>query len=178
MINRLNIYDLNNSAFLYEDIENVIGRIGNFYEVQFLKDKINFISKIKYPENASWVSEETAKIFNESVPIIKSIIKDIYSIIEGVYVAKKGKFDKPRVEKKYEYLNVLREFNNKLKHHNNKNVIFNLTSIVNIHEQTLDCWIQYKFGNDEKISTLPLVKFFQLFFVILEDEEIIKIDRK
>jgi exonuclease III len=91
----------------------------------------------------------------------------MYSIIEGIYVAKKGKFDKPEAEKKYEYLNVLREFNNKLKHHNNKNVIFNLTSIINIHAQTLDCWIQFKYENNKKIRTLPLVKFFQLFFIIL-----------
>lgn len=178
MTKKVNIYDLNNACYLYEDIENVINRIGNLYEVQFLKEKINFISKIKYPQDASWISDETSKVFNELVPIFKSIIKDIYSIVEGIYVAKKGKFDKPRVEKKYEHLCTLREFNNKLKHHNNKKVVFNLTSIVNIHVQTLDCWIQYKYENEEKISTFPLVEFFHLFFIIMEDEDIIKLERK
>ncbi len=178
MTKNLNIYDLNNSAYLYEDIENVIGRIGNLYEIQFQKDRIKFISKIKYPEDASWISNETAKIFNESIPLIKSIIKDIYSIIEGIFVDKNGKFDKSRVENKYKHLKVLREFNNKLKHHNNKNIIFNLTSMVNIHEQTLDCYIQYKYENETKIWILPLVEFFQLYFIIMEDEDIIKLDRK
>jgi len=177
MAKNLNIYDLNNSAYLYEDIENVIDRIGNLYEIQFLKDKIKFISKIKYPENAFWVSDETAKIFNESIPLFKSIIKDIYSIIEGIFVAKNGKFEKLQIEKKYKHLNILREFNNKLKHHNNKNIVFNLTSMVNINEQTLDCLIQYKFENETKIKTLPIVAFFQLYFDIMQDEDIIKKDR-
>ncbi|WP_439185806.1 hypothetical protein [Carboxylicivirga taeanensis] len=178
MTNKLNIYNLNNSAYLFEDIEDVISRIGQLYEVHFQKNRIRFVSKIKYPENAAWVSEETTKVFNESVPLFKSIIKDIYSIIEGIFVSKNGKFDKPKIEEKYSNLKVLREFNNKLKHHNNKYVVFNLTSVVNIHPRTLDCWIQYKYETETRISSIPLVEFFELFFVIMEDENIIEIDRK
>lgn len=178
MKQKLNIYDLNNSSYLYEDIENVINRIGDLYEMQFFKDKVSFISKIKFPKSASWVSDQTSKIFNELIPIFKSIIKDIYSIIEGVFVYKKGKFDKPLVEKKYKHLSILREFNNKLKHHNNKKVIFNLTSVINIHPQTIDCWIQYKYESEDKICSVPLVEFFHVFFMILEDEDIITLERK
>lgn len=178
MTQKLNIYDLNNASYLYEDIENVINRIGDLYEVQFFKDNVSFISKIKFPENTSWVPDETSKVFNELIPVFKSIIKDIYSIIEGVFVYKKGKFDKPLVEKKYKHLCILREFNNKLKHHSNKKVIFNLTSIINIHPHTIDCWIQYKYESEDKISSVPLVEFFNLFFMILEDEGIITLERK
>ena len=178
MTRKLNVYDLNNSAYLTEDIENVIDRIGNLYEIHFLKDKIEFVSKIKFPENASWASDETTKTFNETVPIIKSIITDMYSILEGIFVFKNGEFDKPKEEKKYKYLRELREFNNKLKHHNTKNVVFNLTSIININLGTLDCVIQYKYDIDEKINILSLVQFFQLFFEIMETEKIVELDRK
>lgn len=178
MAERLNVYDINNASYLEKDIENTIDRIGDLYEINFLKNKIAFVSKIKFPENVSWASNETINIFNESIPIIKSIIKDIYSILEGVFVFKYKKFDKPKLEKKYLYLKELREFNNKLKHHNNKNIVFQLVSIVNINEQTLDCMIQYKYEEDTKISIISLVEFFQLFFNILETEEVIEIDRK
>ena len=178
MKGRLNIYDINNSAYLEKDIENTIERIGDLYDIQFLKDKIVFVSKIKFPTNACWVSNETISIFNESVPIIKSIIKDVYSILEGIFVFKYKKFDKPKLENKYIYLKELREFNNKLKHHNTKNITFQLVSIVNINERTLDCLIQYKYQEDIKISVVQLAEFFQLFFNILEAEEVIKINRK
>ena len=178
MTNKLNIYDLNNSAYLTEDIENLIDRIGNLYQIRFLKDKIEFISKIKFPENAFWISDETTKTFNQAIPIIKSIITDIYSLLEGVFVFKNGEFDKLKQEKKYNYLKELREFNNKLKHHNTKKVVFNLTSIININLKTFDCIVQYKYDTDTKINILPLVQFFELFFVIMETEEIIKINRK
>ena len=102
MIDRkLNIYDLNNSYYLYEDVEHIIDKIGTLFEINFFKNKIEFISKIKYPENAFWISDEVTKIFNDQIPTIKSIIKDIYSIIEGVFVAKNGKFDKIGLEVKY-----------------------------------------------------------------------------
>lgn len=178
MTQKLNVYDLNNSAYLEEDIENVIDRIGDLYEIEFLKERIKFTSKIKFPEDAFWISDETTKKFNESIPVIKSIVKDIYSILEGIFVAKYGKFDKRNLEIKYNNLKELRELNNKLKHHNTKKVIFNLVSIVNINEKTLDCLIQYKYDNEKEINILPLVKFFQLYFKIMEDENIIDIDRK
>ncbi|MDO6804008.1 hypothetical protein Q4595_16300 [Wenyingzhuangia sp. 1_MG-2023] len=178
MKNKINIYDLNNPAYIEKDIEDVISRIGHLYEIQFCKDQIKFVSKINFSKKAHWVSNETSKIFNETIPIIKSIIKDIYSILEGIFVAKYGKFNKPKTEIKYELLRTLREFNNKLKHHNNKNVVFNLSSMVNINSYTLDCLIQYKYENESKINAINLVEFFQLFFVIMEDEEIIKLDRK
>lgn len=178
MNERLNVYDINNYAYLEKDIEITIDKIGNLYEIHFLKNKIVFVSKIKFPENASWISNETTNTFNESIPIIKSIIKDIYSILEGVFVFKYKKFDKLKQEKKYIYLKELREFNNKLKHHNNKNVTFQLVSIININQQTLDCMIQYKYEEDVQISIISLAEFFKLFFNILEAEEIIQIDRE
>lgn len=135
-------------------------------------------SKIKYPENAFWMSDEVTKIFNEQISTIKSIIKDIYTIIEGIFVAKNGKFDKIALEIKYPKLKTLREFNNKLKHHNNKNVTFNIVSIININYQTLDCIIQYKYDKAAQIETILLTNFFELFFLILEDEGVITIDRK
>lgn len=178
MDRKLNIYDLNNSYYLYEDVEHTIDKIGSLFEINFLKNKIEFISKIYYPENAFWISDEVTKIFNDQIPIIKSIIKDIYSIIEGVFVAKVGKFDKINLEVKYPELKILREFNNKLKHHNNKNITFNIVSIININTQSLDCIIQYKYNKNTKIEIILLTKFFELFFLILEDEDVITIDRK
>lgn len=177
MSQKLNIYNLNNSYYLYEDVENIINRIGYLYEVKFFKNNIKFTSKVKFSENTSWVSDETTKKFNESVPVVKSIIRDMYSIIENVFVAKYGKFNKLKIEESYMYLKELREFNNKLKHHNDKNVVFNLVSIINIHERTFDYMIQYKYEFDKQISIMNLVDFFQLYFDIMEAEEIIKIDR-
>ena len=54
-----------------KDIEITIDKIGNLYEIHFLKNKIVFVSKIKFPENASWISNETTNTFNESIPIFK-----------------------------------------------------------------------------------------------------------
>ncbi len=178
MTQKINIYDLNNSYYLYQDVEHTIDKIGELFEVNFLKARIEFVSKIKYPENAFWISDEVMQIFNGKIPAIKSIIKDVYATIEGIFVAKKGKFDKPSLEMKYPKLKILRELNNKIKHHNNKKITFNITSVINIHATTLDCLIQYKYENVAKIETIQLSKLFELFFLILEDEEIIIIDRK
>lgn len=178
MSQKISIYDLNNSYYLYEDIENVINRIGCLYEIDFQNDNIKFTSKVKFSENVSWISEENTKVFNESVPVIKSLVRDMYAIIENVFVAKYGKFAKLKVEKSYTYLRELREFNNKLKHHNDRNVVFNLVSIININNNTFDYMIQYKYENEEKINIMNLFNFFQLYFDIMEAEKIIEIDRK
>lgn len=178
MPNKINIYDLNNSYYLYEDIEHTIDKIGELFEIEFFKTKINFVSKMNFPENAFWFSDEVIQKFNEKIPTIKSIIKDIYATIEGIFVAKNGKFDKIGLEKKYPDLKILREFNNKIKHHNNKNITFNITSIVNIQSKTFDCMIQYQFEESSQIEIVLLSKLFELFFLILEDEDLISIDRK
>jgi hypothetical protein len=178
MDKRIDIYDLNNSYYLHGDMEHTIDKIGDLFEINFYQIKIEFISKIKYPETTFWASDEVTKIFNDQIPTIKSIIKDIYSIIEGIFVAKNGKFDKPRLEIKYPELKILREFNNKLKHHNNKNIIFNIISLANVQSKTLDCIIQYKYENTTQIEIIQLTIFFELFFLILEDENIITIERK
>jgi|GEM_PF-6331059 len=178
MTKKRNIYDLNNSYYLYEDVEHMVDKIGDLFEVNFFKDKIQFVSKIKYPENAFWISDEVIQIFNEKIPAVKSIIKDIYSIIEGIFVTKKGNFDKIGLESSYPELKILREFNNKLKHHTNKNVIFNIILMANIVPKTLDYVIQYKYDNSAHIEVILLSKFFELFFIILETENIITIDRR
>ena len=46
MNERLNVYDINNYAYLEKDIEITIDKIGNLYEIHFLKNKIVFVSKI------------------------------------------------------------------------------------------------------------------------------------
>ena len=50
--------------------------------------------------------------------------------------------------------------------------------MININSQTLDCLIQYKYDKAAQIETILLTKFFELFFSILEDEDVITIDRK
>tara|TARA_R110002020_G_scaffold250965_2_gene464875 strand:+ start:7775 stop:8311 length:537 start_codon:yes stop_codon:yes gene_type:complete len=178
MPRKLNVYDLNNSYYLYGDVESTIDRIGELYEINFFKTKIEFISKIKYPQNVSWVSDEATKSFNDTIPVIKSLIKDIYALIEGIFIAKTGKFEKLQLEKKYAYLKELREFNNKLKHHNTKNITFKIISIINTNSKTLDCMVQYKYKDETELQILLLTKFFEVFFLILEGEEVISIDRK
>lgn len=178
MSKKINVYDLNNPYYLYEDIEHTIDKIGELFEVVFLQSKIEFISRINFPEDAFWFSDEVTKIFNEKIPVIKGIIKDIYAAIEGLYVAKNGVFNKALLEKKYPDLKILREFNNKLKHHNTRNVTFHVVSIVNIQVKTLDCIIQYQYGAGTPIQMIPLAQLFALFFLILEDENIVTIDRK
>jgi hypothetical protein len=178
MDREVNVYDLNNSYYLYDDIEHTIDAIGTLFEINFFKSKIEFISKINYPEDAFWISDEVTETFNAQVPVIKGIIKDIYALIEGISVAKSGKFDKSGLEGKYPELKILREFNNKLKHHNNKHVTFNVVSIINIQSKTLDCIVQYNYDKASQIEIIPLHNFFEIFFLILEDEDIISIDRK
>ena len=112
MTKKINVYDLNDFAYLYEDIENLIDRIGIIYDIRFSKDRIEFTSKINFPENAAWISDETTKKFNDSIPVIKSLIKDLYSILEGIFVAKNGKFDKLNLEDKYKNLKELKNIHN------------------------------------------------------------------
>ncbi|OJU79572.1 MAG: hypothetical protein BGO09_07985 [Bacteroidetes bacterium 47-18] len=72
MSKKINIYDLNNSYYLYEDIEHTIDQIGELFEIAFFKNRIEFVSKIKYPENAFWISDEVMQIFNGNVSIPKN----------------------------------------------------------------------------------------------------------
>lgn len=173
------IYNLNNPFFLYEDVEAALDDISNLYDVKFGINQIEYISKIFIPKEIHWVSDKSVEIFNKSIPKIKSITKDMYSIIEGIFKARKGNFDKLNLERQYPNLRELRLFNNKLKHHENRDFDINLTKIAMLGESghLMDCFLQFKNLKTNELSLVRFANLINVFFIILETEEIITIDR-
>lgn len=174
------IYDLDNSYFLYQDIEDVFDEISIIYEVKFEMKRTVFIPKISVSKEHYWISDECNMMFNKLVPKIKSVTKNIYSIIEGIYKSKKGEFNIQNIESEYENFKELRLFNNKIKHHNNKVAKINLTKIVFSTDKgnLIDCHINYKYITNDNFKTLRFSELINVFLLILETEKIIEINRK
>lgn len=117
---RTGIYDLDNSYYLYQDIEDILDSISNMYDIKFGVKSTEYTSKIFLSNEHHWASNKSAETFNKLVPKVKSLTKDMYSIIEGIYTSKRGEFKKIELEKEYKNLKEFRIFNNKLKHHNDR----------------------------------------------------------
>lgn len=177
MSKKIGIYDLNNAFYLTEDIDAILTHVGELYDVNFLKSSNTYIPKTS--NNSHWASQESHQIFNSLVPKFKTITKDMYSVLEGVFTHKYGKFDKPGLEQKYQYLKELRLFNNKLKHHNNREAEINLLKFASIdnNKHLLDCQITFKYRKAEKIDLIRFVNLIDVFLHILEEENIIVINR-
>ena len=175
---RLPVYDLNNSYFLYGDIEMTLDQISELFEIDFQKGKNVYKSKIVVSKEHSWISNECTSEFNKMIPKIKSITKDMYSLIEGIYKYKDGKFDKPEKEKKNPYLKELRILNNKFKHHDNREANILLTQISNITDNGtgIDCYIRFEYLKTKENITILFCNLVNVFIQILEKENIIDIE--
>lgn len=177
---RTAVYDLDNSCFLYQDIEDTLDAISNMYEVKFRIKTTEYKPKTILSNEHHWTSNKSAETFNKLVPKVKSLTKDMYSIIEGVFKSKRGEFNKPELEKKYENLKEFRVFNNKLKHHNDREAKITLTELLMLTEKgsLIDCYIQFNYIKNGNFEALRFTVLISVFLKILEDEKIINIARK
>lgn len=177
--NREPIYDINNASFLEEDIEIILDELSNLYEVTFKQESIEIMPKTKVQGEVSLFANTNTIVFNRLVPKLKSLTKDMYAIIEGIYKAKRGEFKKLELESKYHHLKELRIFNNKLKHHNNREAEINLTQLVmnSGNENLIDCYINFSYLKSGTYEVLRFTDLIVVFFTILEDEDLIKINR-
>ena len=137
-----NIYSLNESNFLYKDVEDIIKIISDLYNYSFKEGRIVFMPKTSVSNKYSMFSKEVTDEFNKLVPRLKSLVRDIYALIENIFVAKYGEFKKLKLEEKYEFLKELRLLNNKLKHYANKGVEITLTqcTLSEGQDYTIDCF--------------------------------------
>ena len=177
-MNTIGIYDLNNLSFLHNDIEGILSKVDNLYSVDFTNNI--FTSKTRLDNNHHWTSDESNKIFNTLIPIVKTLIKDTYAIIETLYKDELGKFDKnviASLELKHTYFKEFRLLNNKFKHHNDKEAEITLTQIVLMDGagQYIDVFINYKYP--DKFDGIIFTELLKLFFKILEDKKVIEINR-
>jgi len=173
------LYDLNNSYFLYEDIEFILSLISDLYDIQFLKDKTIYTSKTKVSAENHWMSNQSTITFNKIIPKIKALTKDMYSAIENIFKAKHGEFEKFELEKKYKFLKELRVLNNKFKHYDIRSVEINVTEMVLIGEveHTIECMVNFKYLKPDLLEVLRFSDLVNIFMSILEEEKIIEIDR-
>ena len=180
MVGKTALYDLNNSFFLYEDIDFILNQISELYEVQFYTDKPVYSSMNKISSENYWISSPVTEAFNKNIPKIKALTKDMYSSIENIFKAKHGSFEKFELEKRYRFLKELRVLNNKFKHYENKGVDVNVTEMVLIGEpeHTIECVINFKYSKKEQFEVLRFSDLINVFITILEEEQIITIDRK
>jgi hypothetical protein len=177
---KTDIYDLDNSYFLYEDIEDVFDLITNMYDLKFDANSIIYKPKTILSKEHHWTSNNSAELFNKLIPKIKSLTKDMYTIIEGIHLSKRGEFKKLELEKEYTHLKEFRIFNNKLKHHKNREAKISITKLSTISEKGnfIDCYIQFVYIKTDTMVTLMFTDFINVFFKILESEEIITISRE
>jgi hypothetical protein len=171
------VYDLDDIGFLVHDIDKVLTKINSFYHVNFDKAGTTYYPKRAADNTKHWTSNETSEVFNKMIPEIKGLHKDMYSIIESISKAKKGQFKKDDLEKRYENFRQFRLLNNKFKHFNNQQADINLTQMV-IMESTghlIDIYVNFKFKNN--FETHRYCEFVDTFLKIMEELEIIKVER-
>ncbi|MBK9793084.1 MAG: hypothetical protein IPP60_08260 [Sphingobacteriales bacterium] len=172
------IYDLNNIAFLGHDMENTFDVINSLYRVNFSRNSIDFYPKTFVHIDSHWASEESQNTFNKIVPIAKSLIKDMYAVLENIYKGQTGKFEKIEIEKEYKHLKEFRLLNNKFKHFNNEKVEIDLTALAYIQSDGSYIDVYFNFYYIDSSVGLRLSDFIEIYLTILEDKEIISINRK
>lgn len=170
----MSVYSFDNAYYLYEDISHVLKRISDLYDFKETEEP-NFLSSKRFlADGIHWASEEGQNAFNKLIPEIKSIHKDMYHLIECVAKDKNGKnFDVRTLEAKYEYLPLMRDFNNKIKHANKRNIDVTYIAILDGQSQQVEILVYDK----DNQKTLLYSNFIILFFKILEDYEIITVRR-
>ena len=173
----MGIYDLNNVYYLEHDIKTIFESIDKLYRVEFKLDKTHLHSKTLIDNSHHWTSDVCKETFNNLVPAIKSLHKDMYALLETIFISKTGKFNKPALEIKYQYLKEFRLLNNKFKHFNDKEAEINLTEIVLMEPagHVIDIFCTFIYPSN--FEALRFSTFIEVFLKILEDENIISISR-
>jgi hypothetical protein len=171
------IYDLNNIQYLEHDIESILNRIDELYKVEFKKEKTFYYSKIIVDNKHHWTSEACKETFNKLVPGIKSLHKDMYAALEAIFTSKAANFKKLQLEIIYPNLKEFRLLNNKLKHFNDKEAEISLTEVVIMESygHLIDIYCNFKYK--DKFQALRFCDFIDTFLKIIEDEQIITINR-
>lgn len=171
------IYDLNDISYLQYDIKQIFEKIENVFDVDVENGKITAKSKIIVDKKYKWFSEECKKAFNENIPKIKSVHKDMYAIIETIQQNKTNKFDRKFLEDNYKYFKEFRLFNNKVKHYKDKEVKISLTSVVYMEHDCnrIDFYCNFKYK--ESFEAVRYIEFIELFLILLNDMNVIKIGK-
>lgn len=172
----MQIYDLNQAYYLWEDIKEIIDRIGTLYTIE----KVNgyrFIKSItEAPGKPAIFSKENEDTFNQLIPKIKSLHRDMYSLIEAITKHKNdGAFNTDTLAAKYSNFNEFRHLNNKFKHFDTKGVTITLTSLVMMGEgqrNIIDVYCNFT-RSDGSYKPIRYPDFIETFLVFLNDYELI-----
>jgi len=166
------IYDLDNINYLEYDLETLLKRLYDIYDIRFVKDKIEIIPKISDNSDTFWASEENTLEFNKHVPNYKSLIRDMYAFIENITVFKLQKYEYPIFEAAYTNFKEFRLFNNKLKHQEKKTIEILFTKIVFLDNNLFDLCCTFKYPN--KIEIVMYSEFVIIFLNIIKNFNLIK----
>ena len=173
----MGVYDINNIQYLEYDIKNILVCIDGLYDVEFRKDETLYNSKIFVSKENIWASDIVKETFNNIIPKVKSLHKDMYALIEVISKLPTVRFDTNVLEETHSNLKEFRLFNNKLKHGNANSVEINLLEIVEMKENGhfIDIGITFRYISDFKL--LRFSDFIEIFFRIIEQENIITANR-
>lgn len=69
----MQIYDLNQAYYLWEDIKEVIDRIGSLYTIEKINNQRFIKSTFEVPGKPCMISKESEIAFNKLIPKIKSL---------------------------------------------------------------------------------------------------------
>ena len=171
----MGIYDLNDIGYLKHDIENILNRISQLYKTEFRKDGNFYFSKTVVDNKHHWASQSCRETFNNIIPAAKSLHKDMYAVIENIFIASTGEFDTQSLEQKYPHLKPFRLLNNKLKHFNKAQITLVQLVVMESQGHFIDIYCNFK--SKDKLETLRFCDFIDTFLKILEDKNIISIER-
>lgn len=165
------IYDLNQTYYLWQDIEDVTNRIGLLYSIEKDNGKRFIKSKTTINSIYHWTSEECNNTFNKLIPKIKSLHKDMYSLIEAVYKYNNdNKFNRIILEKTYQNFEEFRLLNNQFKHYSSGEIEINVMPITTLEngQNVIDICCNFK-KNNGKIKPIRYPDFIEMFLLFLKD---------
>src|SRR5436190_21969864 len=110
------LYDLQNPEHLENDLNNIIKRLNEVYEINIEKSPIEIEPKLLDNSNTFWASEENTREFNKHIPTFKNLHKDMYAFIESFSRLAVGGYDSKIFENKYDKYWEFRQLNNIFKH--------------------------------------------------------------
>ncbi|HRP37019.1 MAG: hypothetical protein BGO87_07420 [Flavobacteriia bacterium 40-80] len=170
----MNLYDLNQAYYLWEDIKEIIDRIGTLYTIEKVNGQ-RFIKSITETPETTIFSKENEVIFNQLVPKIKSLHKDMYSLIEAITKHKNnGEFNIHMLADRYYNFDEFRHLNNKFKHFDTRGVTITLTSLIMMenNKNIIDVYCNFTKG-DGSFKAIRYPDFIETFLAFLVNYELI-----
>lgn len=171
----MEIYDLNQTYYLWQDIEEVTNQIGLLYSIENENGKRFIKSKTIVNSEHHWTSGECNTAFNKLIPKIKSLHKDMYSLIEAIYKYKNNNlFDRNSLERIYQNFKEFRLLNNQFKHYSSGSIEINVIPLVMMEDgqHVIDVFCNFKQKNG-KIIPIRYPDFIETFLLFLRDNELI-----